>query len=317
MKTRLIAFAGSTVAVEYSGARPARIVDFVCRHMPGGDDADPVPHVTFRIAPGGSTGELALYREGQLRYTGDCDACLAEQLLGDVGYALADKSWDGLLFHAGALAWDGKGLLLPGSIGAGKTTLTMWLAVQGLGGLAYLSDEMAFFPAGSHAMQTYTRPLNLKSAARAALKDWFDFEGQADRLLSTPHGDLIPPELLSFAGPRAETPLGLIIFPRYAAGSELELRPLSQAQAGLALMECLVNARNLPGHGFSEIARLAQVAPAYRLRYTHFGQIEDQIKTLLVEGGGDGAGGGASYTDPPATGSRARKARKTALGKSS
>jgi hypothetical protein len=217
-----------------------------------------------------------------LRYTGDCDACLAEQLLGDVGYALADKSWDGLLFHAGALAWDGKGLLLPGSIGAGKTTLTMWLAVQGLGGLAYLSDEMAFFPAGSHAMQTYTRPLNLKSAARAALKDWFDFEGQADRLLSTPHGDLIPPELLSFAGPRAETPLGLIIFPRYAAGSELELRPLSQAQAGLALMECLVNARNLPDHGFSEIVRLARAAHAYQIRYSDFAQVGDLIEKLLA-----------------------------------
>jgi hypothetical protein len=282
MKTRLIAFAGSTVAVEYSGARPARIADFVYRHMPSGDYAAPAPHVTFRIAPVGAAGELALYRDGELSYAGASDACLAEQLLGDVGYALADKSRDGLLFHAGALAWDGKGLLLPGSIGAGKTTLTMWLALQGPGGLAYLSDEMAFFPAGSHAMQTYTRPLNLKSAARAALKDWFDFEGQADRLLSTPHGDLIPPELLSFAGPRAETPLGLIIFPRYAAGSELELRPLSQAQAGLALMECLVNARNLPGHGFSEIVRLARAARAYQMSYADFAQIDDWIERLLA-----------------------------------
>jgi len=282
MKTRLIAFAGSTVAIEYSGARPARIVDFVYRHMPSGDYGDPAPHVTFRIAPGGRAGNLALYRDGELSYAGASDACLAEKLLGDVGYSLADKSRGGLLFHAGALAWDGKGLLLPGSIGAGKTTLTMWLALQGPGGLTYLSDEMVFIPEGADAMQTYTRPLNLKSAARAALNDWFDFEGQAGRLLSTPYGDLIPPELLSFAGPRDETLVSLIIFPRYAAGSELELRPLSRAQTGLALMECLVNARNLPDHGFSGVVRLARVAHAYQMRYADFAQIGDRIQRLLA-----------------------------------
>lgn len=282
MRTRLIAFAGSTVAVEYSGARPARIVDFVYRHMPSGGYGDPAPHVTFRIAPGGRAGKLALYRDGELTYEGASDACLAEKLLGDVGFALADKSRGGLLFHAGALAWDRKGLLLPGSIGAGKTTLTMWLAVQRLGGLTYLSDEMVFFPAGSHAMQPYTRPLNLKSGARAALRGLFDFEGQADRLMSTPYGDLIHPELLNFAGPGDEIPLSLIIFPRYVAGSEFELQPLSKAQAGLALMECLVNARNLPDHGFSGVVRLARTAPAYQMSYADFAQIGDRIERLLA-----------------------------------
>jgi hypothetical protein len=282
MKTRLVAFAGNTVAIEYSGARPARIVDFVCRHMPSGGYADPLPHVTFRIAPGGRAGELALYQDGELSYAGACDAGLAEQLLGNVGYALADKSRGGLLFHAGALARDGKGLLLPGSIGAGKTTLSMWLALQGLGGLTYLSDEMAFFPAGSHAMQPYTRPLNLKSAARAALKDLFDFKGHAGRILSTSYGDLISPELLCFAGAGQEIPVRLIIFPRYAAGGKFELQPLTKAQAGLALMECLVNARNLPDHGFSGVVRLAKVAPAYQMHYADFAQIGDRIERLLA-----------------------------------
>jgi hypothetical protein len=62
----------------------------------------------------------------------------------------------------------------------------------------------------------------------------------------------------------------------------LELRPLSQAQAGLALMECLVNARNLPGHGFSEIVRLARAARAYQMSYADFAQIDDWIERLLA-----------------------------------
>jgi hypothetical protein len=271
------------VAVECRGERAARIVDFLFRHVPAGEEWDGAPSVTFRLTPGSQAGQLALYRDGALLCAGDCDAALAERLLGEVGLHLADKSQGGLLFHAGALAWGGQGLLLPGSIGAGKTTLTMWLALKGGGGLEYLSDEMVFFPGGSQAMQSYTRPLNLKSPSRAALKDSFDFAGQAGRLLSTAYGDLIPPDLLGFASARQPPPLRLVIFPRYQADCDPLCRPLSKAQAGLVLMECLVNARNLPGHGFPEIARLARVAPAYRLRYSRFEQIERQIETLLQQ----------------------------------
>jgi len=281
MGRRLICFAGSGVAIEFEGERAARIVNFLYRHMPSGDDHGTAPHVTFRLVPGVESDRLALYRDGRLTYEGTSDAFLAEMLLGETGYSLADKSRGGLLFHAGGLTWDGKGLLLPGSIGAGKTTLTMWLALQAIGGLAYLSDEMVFFPDGSDVMQTYTRPLNLKSPARAALEDLFEFEAHADHILSTSHGDLIPPELLNFAGPRDETPVSLFLFPRYAPQGEFELKPLSKAQAGLALMECLVNARNLPEHGFREIARLARIAPAYKISYAHFDQIGEQVEALF------------------------------------
>ena len=42
----------------------------------------------------------------------------------------------------------------------------------------------------------------------------------------------------------------------------------------------LVNARNLPDHGLSEVARLAQVAPAYRMSYADFGQIGERLEAL-------------------------------------
>jgi len=74
-----------------------------------------------------------------------------------------------------------------------------------------------------------------------------------------------------------------MIFPRYQPDVEFALRPISKAQAGLALMECLINARNLPGHGLSEIARLAQVAPAYKLSYANFDQIGERIEALTIE----------------------------------
>ena len=274
---RLASFAGSAVAIEYSGSRIAAIIDFLYRHVPAGSDVP--PHVTYRAVPGAQPGALALYRDDTLIYAGDSEAVLAELLMGDACYHLADRSRGGLLFHAAGLIWQGKGLILPGRIGAGKTTLAAWLVAQGLD---YLTDELVFVPHGTNAVQAFTRPLNVKKSSRAALQTAlsFDFEAHTAHILSTPHSDLIPPALLRPVQ-LSEPHLGLIVFPRYLPGSDLALRPLSKAQAGLALMECLVNARNLPGYGFAEIARLARTAPAYKLNYADFDQISERIEALL------------------------------------
>jgi hypothetical protein len=276
VETRLITFAGSSVAISYSGARPARIVDFLYRHVPAGSNIP--PHLTYRLIPGDEPDRLALYRDAVLIYEGDSEAALAELLLGDTCYHLAARSRGGLLFHAGGLAWEGKGLLLPGGIAAGKSTLTAWLAAKGLD---YLTDELVFVPQGANAVQAFTRPLNLKSPSRAVLQNLIDFERNAAHILSGPNSDLIPPTLLNPANRFGEPPLGLVIFPRYLPGSDFVLRPLSKAQAGLELMQCLVNARNLPDHGFAEITRLAQIAPAYKMSYADFDQVGEHVETLL------------------------------------
>jgi hypothetical protein len=169
-------------------------------------------------------------------------------------------------------------LLLPGGIGAGKTTLTAWLATRGLD---YLSDEMAFVPHRSDRIQSLTRPLNLKSSSRPVLRQYLDIDRHGGQVFSHAQGDLISPSLLTSHIRSGDTPVALIVFPRYQPAGEFEWRPLSRAQAGLALMECLVNARNLPEHGFREIARLAQSAPAYRMSYASFEEIGERIEMAL------------------------------------
>ncbi len=274
---RLVSFAGSTVAIEYSGVRTAAIIDFLYRYIPA--DSDVPPHVTYRVTSDTISGTLNLYRDGTLIYTGDSEAVLAELLMGDANYHLSDRSRGGLLFHAGGLVWQGKGIILPGRMGAGKTTLTTWLVAQGLD---YLTDELVFVPRGADTIQTLTRPLNVKKPSWAALQMAIpvDLTANAARVWSTSRSHLIPPGLLRPVQ-LSEPPLGLIVFPHYLPDGEFSLHPLSKAQAGLALMECLINARNLPDHGLSEIARLAQAAPAYKLTYAHFDQIREPIEALL------------------------------------
>lgn len=276
MPTQLITFAGSTVAVEFEGDRPAQIVEFLFRDIPAMPPQP--PQFTYRLLAVAGSDRLQLFRQDELLYEGDHAAEVADILLGNTCYHLADRSQGGLLFHAAALAWHGHGLLLPGTMGAGKSTLTAWLLGRGFD---YLTDELVFIPHGSSTVQAFARPLNLKRPVRMVLCDRLDFSQQAGQMLSSVAIDLVPPELLNPSTRLSEPSLSLILFPRYQAGGEFALTSLTKAQTGLELMQCLVNARNLPEHGFPEITRLSKSTLAYIINYSSFNQIGDRIETIL------------------------------------
>jgi len=276
---KVIRFAGSAVAVEHEGERAARIVDFLFRHAGPEINHDIPADITYRLVPGEEPDNMVLYREEMLLDAGTSEADLAERLLGSVCHDLADKSRGGLLFHSAALILkNNKGLVLPGGIAAGKTTLAFWLAMKGSN---YLTDEMVFVADGADAFQAFGRPLNLKEPARLALEKYFNFEQKAGQCLRASRSTLISPELLGSGASTKETPISLIVFPGYREAGDSDLKPLTKAQAGLALMECLVNARNLPDHGLSEILRLVKMVPAFQLRYSHFDQLGKHLETLL------------------------------------
>jgi hypothetical protein len=83
---------------------------------------------------------------------------------------------------------------------------------------------------------------------------------------------------------------GLIIFPRFMPGSELELVALRPAVAGARLMGCNLNARNLPDHGLATLAALSRDVPALSLTYGSFTQLDgvaDELVRLVLEEQGD------------------------------
>ncbi|MCB9077896.1 MAG: hypothetical protein H6631_09910 [Anaerolineaceae bacterium] len=305
MPIRSISFAGTTLAIGYHSLTAARIVELLYQHI-ATDNAGPA-RLTYRLCSDEVTARVQLYRDETLLYEGHCTGSVAELLLGDSCYQLAAHCRTGLLFHAAALSGRGCTLILPGISGAGKSTLTAWLINQGFD---YLSDELVFVPWQTNTIQAFPRPLSLKKPARSVLSHYLDFEKQADHILSSDYVDLVPPTLFTStscgAFPPREVSNGnskdspqsilsnckpgpsgkcgdspLLIFPRYQRHSAIEWQPLSKVRAGLALMEHLINARNLPGHGLTEAARIAAAMPAYRLIYADFVQLRGQLESLL------------------------------------
>lgn len=273
MPTRIVSFGGSSVRIDYDGPDTERVVDFLYRDL--ARDGRTPPHVIFSLQRKHETFILRCGREH--RYEGTSAAVAAAILLDASIFHLADQSRDGVLLHAGAVRCSGGCLMLPGKTGAGKTTLTAWLTTQGFG---YLTDELVHLPLGSLGVQFLKRPLNVKAHGRQALAAAIDF-GRADTVLAGPNITLVrPPQCDPHPESSAALPLARLVFPRYDGVGPFQLMPLTKAQAALRLTECLINARNLPAHGFHEVARISRAAPAYDLRYSAFDQLDAWVASL-------------------------------------
>lgn len=274
MNSRLIGFANSLVQVDYAGPGSEALMQFLFGRLP---PAEGEPQAVLRLTA--EPPDLWQVAEaGQVLCEGALAATAAEALQARVAAVLAAHSRGGLALHAAAVAWRGAGLLLPGAMRSGKSTLTAWLLTRGA---QYLTDELVFIPTGTTQLHGFTRPLHLKPGARPALATLIDLEAALSRGLRQPASDLLPPEVFSALDPLAEAPLKQLIFPQFQAESALRLEPLTPAQAGLALVQSLVNARNLPEHGLPEVARLARAVPAYRLGYGGFAQLPAALADLL------------------------------------
>jgi hypothetical protein len=274
---RLIAFAGSLVAIDYEGRSAAAIVDFLFQAAPP-LEAQPrrEPQIVLSLHAPASTDELILYRDSGLIYQGNSPASCAELLLGEACHWLAFYSSGGMVFHAAAVAHNGRGVLLPGNSGAGKTSLAAWLAVHGFD---YLTDELVWVPQDSQELRSFTRPLNFKLAARPLWEAWY--QTTSAEVWTGPQGDLVMPAVFNSARHLDAPQIDLIIFPSYTSDAAFTLQPLTKAQAGLQLLQCLVNARNVPEYGLPAVAQLARHAPAYRLNYASFDPLAPHIQALV------------------------------------
>lgn len=130
---------------------------------------------------------------------------------------------DCLFIHAGVVGWQGQAILLPGRSFSGKTTLVKALIEAGA---TYYSDEFAILD-GAGRIHPYPVPLSLR-----------DESGHnSTKHLAAEFGAQIGTEAL---------PVGLVLATEYQAGARWRPRPLTPAQALLALMDNTVAAQRMP-----------------------------------------------------------------------
>jgi hypothetical protein len=143
----------------------------------------------------------------------------ADLIVNDLQRTLAHRA-DGLVFvHAGAVAWEGRALVLPGRSRSGKSELVAALVRAGA---AYLSDEFAVFD-GDGLVHPYARPIALRQSDDTRV--WTPAETLGARTAARP------------------VPTGFIAFLRFSPGARWRPRRLSAGQTVLGLLRHTVAAR--------------------------------------------------------------------------
>ncbi len=269
---REIRFAGSRIILEFKGPKACRVGSFVFSAWPEGGSAA-LPH--YRLAQ--NDGKLQLWKgEVKLRES-ESSAIMGEALQAKAAYDLADRSTGGMVLHAACLSHADRALLIPAASGSGKSTLSAWLAARGL---SFLCDDVVFVSRGHSRAVCLIRPVQLKGRSREVLQPWFDWEKHQAQAMCAPGFCLVPPEIIGQPVKLRYPQITILLFPKYEKGAGLRFSRISPAQTSLALMECLVNARNLKGHGLKQAIRLAQRVTAYKLTYGGFDQLEPVRRDL-------------------------------------
>lgn len=198
---------------------------------------------------------------------------LVDELLWQLNRA-AIPTAPGVAVHAGAVSFEGRGIVLPAPMDSGKTTLTAGLVAAGL---SYLSDEAALIAPDTGDVLAYPKPLWLSPGSVAAV------DGLRDRLMPE-YRELgrmrtyVRPDDLRAGAVGVACPVALVIAPRFLAASPLRLEPMSRADTLMCLAENSFNLRELGGQGLEQLRRSVAGARGYRL--TH-GDLDEAVATIL------------------------------------
>jgi hypothetical protein len=169
---------------------------------------------------------------------------------------VAARSRRGVFLHAGAVAWQGRAIVLPGASGSGKTTLVAELVRAGAG---YLSDEFAVIRGDQ--VVPYPKSLSVRD----------------------PHerGRQKPLGVSALGGwqEREPTPVGLVVLAEFERGAAWRARTLPPGRALLSLLSHAVQARIAPREVLAALEGLVRSAPVVRVRR---GEAREAARRILA-----------------------------------
>ena len=146
------------ILVQTVSADFAEIVRRMLRSFPHAEGASGSPEITFSIVPPEASvlqDRWAFYRDGQLIKSTSEYWKLLRILEWQVDLFMTRVETKHLLLHSGSLAINGRGIILPGSSKAGKSSLTMALLLRGFG---YFSDELTAISTMSGELTAFPKP---------------------------------------------------------------------------------------------------------------------------------------------------------------
>lgn len=195
-----------------------------------------------------------------------------------------------LQIHAASLSHRGRGVILAGSPGQGKSTLAAALLASGW---SYGSDEFALIDPRTRELHAYPKALCIKAGSFQPLLE-LGLPLDLDRVLHK--GSKGPVSLLDPLSVRSDAvslacPVRLIAFPEYAKDAAPGIEPMSRAQAVFEMVQASFNFTKFRNAGLEVLTAVAREARCVRIRSGALRQtcklLEDELdRADAADGGG-------------------------------
>lgn len=192
-------------------------------------------------------------------------------LLWEANRQAIDRTRGNVLIHASAAAREGLAVLLPGPMGAGKSTVVAGLVRAGL---EYLTDEVVALDPATGRVRPYPKYLSL-GASPVAVPDPSpavrEFVGDQT---------LVPPDVIRVGAAAREAAVArIVVMPRYQPGTAAALELLRPAEALAALAE---HTFHLEEDGPLALAVLASVVEQSRCYRLISGDVDGATRAVLA-----------------------------------
>lgn len=229
--THQIAFEAYGVPIVVGAASPEVLPRIERALPPGWQPAEAAgAEENFTLSTEDGASYVVEYEGGAVSGSSDLD--VAVEVLGSHLRAYIALRAPGLIFvHAGAVAHEGRAIIVPGRSFSGKTTLVAELVRAGA---TYYSDEFAVLDEAGR-VHPYAKPLSLRDGGLS----------QTDHDVAT----------LGGTPGKAPVPVGLVVAGGYRPGAEWEPRRASPGDGVLALLANTVPAQERPGEAMAAISR--------------------------------------------------------------
>ena len=200
-----------------------------------------------------------------------------------LNWCISARANDFLVIHAAAIEKGGRVAIMPGTPGAGKSTLTAALVNRGW---RLLSDELALISPNTGLVLGLARPISLKNESIEVIRAYVPGATISRVTPNTTKGNvaLLKAPIESIARVNEAAPPAWIIFPKFLPGHDTVIEHTSKA---MAMFEIATNCFNHGVHGkrgFELLADTVDACGCYRFTYTVLDEAVAMFDRLVPPG---------------------------------